>query len=45
MYVNHNTVFIKMAKESNILKQKYNYLNSLLKGEYLSSDRNFYYKS
>lgn len=44
MYVNHNAVFIKMAKESNILKQKYNFMNSLMKGEYLSADRKFYYK-
>lgn len=44
MYVNHNYVFRKMAKESNILQEKYNFLNKILKWKYLLSDKKFYYK-
>jgi len=44
MYVNHNAVFIKMTKESNILKKKYNFINNIMNWNYLSSDRNFKYK-
>jgi len=44
MYVNHNYVFKQMAKESNILQKKYNFLNKVLKGKYLRSDKNFNYK-
>jgi len=44
MYVNHNTVFRKMAKESNILHKKYLFINNIMKWKYLQSDKNFNYK-
>jgi len=31
MYINHNYVFKQMAKESNVLQKKYNFLNKILK--------------
>lgn len=44
MYVNHNSVFKKIAKESNILYKKYMFLNNILKWKYISSDKKFNYK-
>ena len=44
MYVNHNYVFKQMAKESNILQKKYDFLNKILKWRYLRSDSKFNYK-
>ena len=44
MYVNHNYVFKQMAKESNVLQKKYNFLNKILKWRYLRSDSKFNYK-
>lgn len=44
MYVNHNYVFRKMAKESNILQQKYDIIDNMLGGKYLKTDKDFDYK-
>lgn len=44
MFVNHNYVFKKMAKESNILQKKYYFFNKLLHWKYLKSDKYFSYK-
>jgi len=44
MYVNHNSVFIKMAKESNILKKKYLFINKVMHGKYLQSNIKFDYR-
>lgn len=48
MYVNHNFVFIKMSRESNILKKKYNYINKLMKWKYIKSwnqsNYNYWYR-
>jgi len=44
MYVNHNSVFRKMAKESNILEKKYLFINKIMHGRYLQSDKKYNYK-
>ena len=44
MYLNHNWVFQQMAQESNILRQKYNFIATLFKGHYINSDKTFDYK-
>ena len=44
MYVNHNSVFRKMTKESNILKKKYLFINHIMHWKYLQSDYIFNYK-
>jgi hypothetical protein len=45
MFVNHNWVFKKMTKESNLLKKKYNFFTMLLKWKYLQKDTTFDYKN
>jgi len=44
MYINHNWVFRQMALESNILRQKYNFIAKIFKWNYINSDKNFDYK-
>ena len=44
MYLNHNYVFRQMVTESNILRQKYNFLAKLFKWRYIHSDKNYAYK-
>ena len=45
MYINHNALFLKMAKESNILKKKYAFINKYMKWNYLLSDKNYPYRN
>ncbi len=44
MYVNHNAVFRKMTKESNILRKKYLFINNIMHWRYLQSDSKFKYR-
>ena len=44
MYLNHNWVFQQMAQETNVLRQKYNFIAALFKGHYINSDKTFEYK-
>jgi len=45
MYLNHNYVFRQMATESNILREKYNFLAKLFKWKFIHSDKNYLYKA
>ena len=44
MYLNHNWVFQQMSSESNILRQKYNFMAKLFNWNYIRADKNFDYK-
>ena len=41
MYLNHNYVFRQMAMESNILREKYNFLARIFKWKFIHSDKNY----
>ena len=44
-YLNHNFIFRQMATESNILRQKYNFIAKLFKWNYINSGKWFHYTS
>jgi len=45
MYINHNALFLKMTKESNVLKKKYAFVHKYMKWNYLFSDKNRSYRT
>ncbi len=41
LYLNHNNMFVFMAKRNEALKAKYNFMANLYGGKYLFDDKNY----